>query len=68
MIIKKKKLTCGLLRELVYKEKYNDAEVNNILFISQCLNAEAGVLEVSILLTRSLGDLGTFALIVSFSK
>lgn len=50
------------------KKKIKDAEVNNILFIPQSLNAEAGVLEISILLIRNLGNLGTFALIVSFSK
>lgn len=58
----------GLLRELFFEEKCKDAEVNHILFIPQSLNAEAGVLEMSILLVRSSGDLGTFALIVSFSK
>lgn len=60
---------CGLPRELFFeKKKIKDAEVNNILFILQSLNAEAGVLEISILLIRNLGNLGTFALIVSFSK
>lgn len=54
-----------LLRELVFEENCEDAEVNHILFIPRSLNAEAGVLEISILLVRNLGDIGTFALIVS---
>lgn len=61
-------LNCGLLRELVFEEKCKDTEVNHILFIPPSLNAGAGVLEMRILLIRSLCDLGMFALIVAFSK